>query len=249
MTNVVNAVDSGRSRSTSDISPRFALGMAVAMLLVNLIGFAPTFYLRAGFSLAPIPGYLYAHGILGTAWFAFVIMQARLITVRNVALHRQLGWIGVSLAVMELALGYYTSSHMVSRHAAIAPLTEADIRLFGIVAGADLAGFIIIPGLLACAIAYRHRMDIHMRLMLLVTLGMLGPANARIAAWFGEIPNPVIGIIVLSFIGAIVVHDLRTLRRVHKATLFGVLFYFGVLGTVMVTKAGAAIVAQRVSNL
>lgn len=249
MTAESDALGSARIRSPSEISPRFALAMAVAMFLVNLIGFAPTLYLRAGFPVPPIPAYLYIHGVLGTAWFVFVIFQARLITVRRLTLHRQMGWIGVGLAVVELALGYYTSSHMVSRHAAMGPLTETDIRLFGVVAGADLAGFIFIPSLLAFAIAFRRRMDIHMRLLLLVTFGMLGPAIARIAAWFGEVPNPALGTIVLSIIGAMVAHDLRTLRKIHKATLFGALFYFGVVGTVMATNVGGAIVAYHLSRL
>jgi hypothetical protein len=245
----IEALGYARTRAAPEISSRFALAMAVAMLLVNLIGFAPTLYLRAGFTVPPIPAYLYVHGVLGTAWFVFVIAQARLITVRKLALHRQMGWVGVGLVVLELALGYYTSSHMVSRHAAMGPLTETDIRLFGVVAGADLAGFIFIPTLLACAIVFRRRMDIHMRLILLVTFGMLGPAIARIAAWFGEVPNPALGIIVLSIIGAMVFHDLRTLRKIHKATLFGALFYFGVVGTVMATNVGGALVAYRLSHL
>jgi hypothetical protein len=248
MTDAFDALDADRRQARSDVSPQFALALAVVMLL-DLIGFAPTLYLRAAFPVPPIPTYLYVHGVLGTAWFIFVIVQARLITVRNLPLHRQLGWIGVGLAVLNLALGYYTSSNMVSRHAALGPISETDIRLFSVVAGADIAGFIFIPTLLACAIAFRRRTDIHMRLILLATFGMLGPAIARIAAWFGEVPNPALGILVIGIIGALVVHDLRTQRKVHKATLFGALFYFVVVGTVMATNLGGAVVAHRLSHL
>ena len=247
MTLAVGAVSSDRGTSF-ELNGRFAVGMAVAMLAVNVIGFGPTLYLRAAFDVPKIPFYLYAHGAVGTAWFVLVIAQARLIGTRQVRKHRKLGWLGVGLAALLLMLGVYTSTHMVSRNAALGAVSEADIRLYGVVTSADLAGFIIIPTLIALAILFRRRIDVHMRLMLLATLEMLGPATTRIASWFGEIPNPVIPIVLLGFVAAMGIHDVRARGRVHPATALGTLFLLAVILGVRLSGVGPAIVAHRLAH-
>ena len=41
----------------------------LALLAVMLVGFSPTFYLRAFFSVPRIPPVLYVHGVVLTLWF------------------------------------------------------------------------------------------------------------------------------------------------------------------------------------
>jgi hypothetical protein len=222
--------------------------MAVAMLIVNFVGFGPTFFVRPFFDVPQIPFYLYVHGVVGTAWFALVVIQATLIANRKFARHRQLGWVGVGLAVVIIALGVYTSTHMVPRNAAAHVLSEADIELYGLVTGADLAGFIVFPVLVALAIYFRRRPDIHMRLMLLATFDILGPAAARIASW-SSVSAPILVAVMLGLIIALVVHDLWTRRRVHLATILGFVFYEGVNVAIGLSGVGPAIVAYRLAHL
>jgi uncharacterized membrane protein YozB (DUF420 family) len=219
------------------------------MFSVNFVGFGPTFFLRPFFDVPQIPLYLYVHGVLGTAWFALVVTQAVLIANRQFTRHRQLGWFGVALAVAIIGLGVYTSTHMVPRNAAAhPPLSAAEIQLYGAVTAADLAGFVMLPILIGLAIYFRRRPDIHMRLMLFATLEMTGPAVARIGSW-GGVFVPIILTAMLGLMAAFVVHDLWTRRRIHLATVFGLVVFLGVPFAFQASGVGPAIVAYRLAHL
>ena len=81
-----------------------------------LVGFAPSFYLRAE-SAAPLRGMLVAHGLFLTAWYLLVVVQAGLITLGHgatwIALHRRLGMasiVGVLGSVVtgwDVSVGFY----------------------------------------------------------------------------------------------------------------------------------------------
>jgi hypothetical protein len=65
---------------------RFFVGFAVATLMLVLIGFARTVYLRPWFGAVDgptgspaLPWHLVLHGVVMTAWFAFVLLQTLLI--------------------------------------------------------------------------------------------------------------------------------------------------------------------------
>ena len=89
--------------SPVDRRNNFAVGMALGMLAVNLVGFAPTLYLRPFFDVPPMPGYLYAHGAIGTVWFVFLVVQTMLVANQRVTIHRQLGYVGAVVAVFVMA--------------------------------------------------------------------------------------------------------------------------------------------------
>jgi len=216
---------------------------------VNVIGFGPTLYFRPFFDVPKIPLYLYAHGVVGTGWFVLVLAQALLIGRRRFRVHRQLGWFGVCLAAVVLALGVYTSTNLVPRHAALGAVGDADVRLYGFVTQGDLASFVNFPTLLALAIVFRRSVDVHMRLMLLAALSILGPAAARIASWFGEIPNPVIPVVLFGFLARMVIHDFRSRGRFHPATTFGALWLVVVALVLRLSGIAPAIVAHRLGHV
>jgi len=242
------ALTSSGPRSSLELNRKFAVGMAVAMFVVNFAGFGPTFFLRPFFDVPQIPVYLYLHGVVGTAWFGLVVTQAVLIANRQFTRHRQLGWFGSGLAVVIIGLGVYTSTHMVPRNAAAHALSEADLQLYGAVTAADLAGFVVFPTLVTLAIYFRRRTDIHMRLMLLATLEILGPAVARVGSW-GGVFAPVITTVMWGLVAALVAHDLWTRRRVHLATVLGFAFLIGVNVAFQLSGVGPAIVAYRLAHL
>ncbi len=240
---------SSRSNASRDLNRTVAVSIAVVMFIVNFVGFGPTFFLRPFFDVPQIPLYLYLHGVVGTAWFALVVVQAVLIANRNFARHRQLGWFGLGLGAVIIGLGVYTSTHMVPRNAAAhPPLSDADIQLYSAVTAADLAGFVVFPTLVALAIYFRRRPDIHMRLMLIATLEILGPAAARIGSW-GGVYVPIVLTAMIGLMAALVVHDLWTRRRVHLATIFGLVFWQGVNAAFQLSGVGPAIVAYRLAHL
>ena len=248
MASATATLTSPRPGASLELNRNLAVGIAVVMFTVNFVGFVPTFFLRPFFDVPQIPLYLYLHGVVGTAWFALLVVQAVLIANRQFTRHRQLGWLGLGLAVVLIGLGVYTSTHMVPRNAAAHTLSEAEIELYGLVTAADLAGFVMFPTLVGLAIYFRRRADIHMRLMLLATLEMLGPAVARIGSWGGAF-GTVITIVMLGLMAAFIVHDLWTRRRIHLATILGLVFFLGVNFAFQSSGVGQAIVADRLAHL
>ncbi|MEP7314652.1 MAG: hypothetical protein ABI859_18860 [Pseudomonadota bacterium] len=224
---------------------RFALCFALTMLAVNLVGFSRTFYLRPFFDVPPIPGYLYVHGAIGTSWFVLVLTQTLLIANRNVAVHRRLGWIGVALATIVMISGMYTSAHMVPRNVALGLTSAADMTLFATVTAADNASFIYFPALVLLAAFFRRRTDVHKRLMLIASLGILGPAAARIASWDPPLSAFAIAPVMYGLLGSLIVYDIVTRRRPHIATVLGILFFMGVSVGTQLSGIGAALVERR----
>src|SRR5262245_15879629 len=239
------------SATPVDRRSKYAVGMALAMLAVNLVGFGPTLYLRPFFDVPPIPAYLYAHGAIGTAWFVFLVMQTLLVANDRVRIHRQLGVAGVALAVLVLVLGIYTSANMIPRNVALGLTSETDVMLYTLVTGADNSAFIVFPTLVLLAVLFRRRPDVHKRLMLLASWSILGPAVARILSWTAGFPNPVgparfIGpVIILGFVVAMLAHDVLSRRRPHLVTVLGVLFFFAVNAGVQMSGLAAALVEHR----
>jgi uncharacterized membrane protein YozB (DUF420 family) len=228
---------------------RFAAGIALAMLAVNLVGFGPTLYFRPFFDVPPMPAYLYAHGIAGTAWFGLLVVQTLLIARRRVSVHRQLGWVGAAVAVAVLLLGIYTSTNMVPRNVAAGLTSEADIALYSVVTAADNAAFIVFPTLVLLGVLFRRRADVHQRFMLLASFSIIGPAAARIASWYGPIPNIVGAACIFSFLLAIVVHDIWSRRRPHWATIVGGALFIVMNAGMRLSGIGPALVEQRMEQM
>ena len=163
------------------------------------------------------PFLLGIHSVVFVAWMVVYVVQNLLVHVRKVRLHRRLGWAGLALALMIPPLGIATA--IVMRRFDLAVFPSADIpRDVGFLA----APFSDILAFTPCAwlgIAWRNRPDYHRRLMYLST--------ASIAeAGFGRLPIP--GMATWFFIGniilyaAAVVHDRRTIGRVHIVYRWGV---------------------------
>ena len=78
---------------------RFFIVMTGLMLVIVLVGFAHTLYLRVLFDLPEIPAQLYVHGTVLTIWFSLAFVQTWLIATDRTAIHRRLGVAGMIVAV------------------------------------------------------------------------------------------------------------------------------------------------------
>ena len=119
----------------------FFLYMSLGFLAVALIGFSTTFFLPLARGTFVAPPVTYVHGALLFAWLIFFIAQASLIRVRNVSVHRRLGWFGALLGIAVVISGVAVSLHVVRRDLAAGGgdvvlrefvgnlLTFADIRI------------------------------------------------------------------------------------------------------------------------
>lgn len=206
---------------------RFFIAMSATFLLLVLIGFAPTFYLRAFFDVPEIPGYLYLHGALLTAWFLGVFVQTLLIAGRNVDTHRRLGWCLVGLAVLVVGVSLFTSLNTVPRRiAAGATLADLEprIRFIAEVIWSNLLALATFIMLLTIGVLRRRDASAHRRLMLLASLTLLSPSLTRVFGFsmFAGFDTHLLSTFgVFALVIPLVVYDTVSAKRIHPATLLG----------------------------
>jgi hypothetical protein len=210
-------------RSGRNAEHRFYSGMAIAILAVVVLGFARSFFLRPFFpeyqSSTPPEGFFYAvHGVLFAVWVALLVVQSGLVATRRVAVHRRLGWVGVGLAVLMVGAGVAAARMAALRPTGFMaiPVPAAEFVLI------PLADMVLFPLFVALAVLKRRDAQAHKRFMLAASINLLGAAVARIP--FLPPGNPLVffGVTDLFFV-AMVVWDLSSLGRLHRATIAGAL--------------------------
>ena len=171
----------------------------------------------------PRPVVLWVHSILFSFWMAFLIAQSALVRVRNVKVHRTLGWGGTGLAASMTVVGVITSIAMTRfevQYLNAHPLFALGGTHSYELARMRLAGQLVSLWNIACftalfwlAVYWRKKPEMHRRLMLLATCMLLAPAFSRFPQPFvsGHYYYWVDGVILLG-----VARDLIVTRRVHK---------------------------------
>jgi hypothetical protein len=171
----------------------------------------------------PRPVILWVHSILFSFWMAFLIVQSALVRVRNVKMHRTLGWGGAALATAMTVVGVITS--VVMARFELQYLNAHPLFALGGMHSSELARLRLAAQLgslwnIACftalfwlAVYWRKKPEMHRRLMLLATCMLLAPA-------FSRFPQPFVSgysyywvdtVILLS-----VARDLIVTQRAHK---------------------------------
>ena len=203
-------------------SDRFFFGgMAIAMAVLVLVGFAPTYYMRffsggphATTSGGPFTSLIHLHGALFTTWVLLFIMQTALVASHRVAVHRRLGVAGAALAAAMVTVGMITAVVTAKRGGAppgVDPLVFLAIPLF------DISLFAIF---VAYGFLLRRDKEMHKRLMLLAYINIVVAAVARLP---GVLPLGPLGFYGLGYTLVVVAatYDLVSRHRVHKAYLWG----------------------------
>jgi hypothetical protein len=200
----------------------FYTGMAAAILLIVLAGFAPTYFARlltaegptATVSGLPFTPLLHLHGVLFTAWVVLFLVQTALVAGGRVRLHRRLGIGGALLAVLMVVVGVSTA--IAAARAGAAP-AGVDPRAFLIIPLGDLALFSLFTG---GALRLRRDSEAHKRLMLLASISILVAAVARLPGVLPLGPPVFFGLTFL-LVGAGIVYDRASRGRVHPVYLWG----------------------------
>jgi len=208
MTRPVAGVDKRRERF-------FYTGMAAAILLTVFAGFSRTYYLRPIFQTQPLITLLHAHGLIFTCWIALFLTQTTLVAAKRTRTHMRLGIAGGVLAVLMVLIGTLTA--IVRAKTAVPPPGFSSPLIFLTIPLADMLVFAILIG---AAFYFRLRADIHKRLMLLATIGILPAAIARLPFDFILQYGPIafFGLADL-FIIPCLIWDLATRGRPHRATV------------------------------
>jgi hypothetical protein len=192
-------------------------GMAALVTVLVFLGFGPTYYLRPLFRPErALSRVLHVHGFVFTVWVVLFVVQAALVSVRRVDLHRRLGVAAAAWAALMIPVGAAAALSVAA--AATGPLA-VELRRFLAVQAFDLGVF---ATLVAAGIALRRDTQSHKRLLLLATVGLLPPAVARLP-FPPDLPGGIVTIFLLCWLAVLplVGFDLRTRGRIHRATIWG----------------------------
>jgi len=201
---------------------KFYTRMALLLVALVFLGFAPSFYLRDIVPPYPrpnptLPTSVLFHGGLFSLWMLVFVAQTQLVAAGRRDLHMKLGVVGMSLALVIIPMMYLVGVWQVAR-ANQPPFT--DPLNWTIV---PLA--VILPYAFAVWTGWRRRREAqwHKRLMLSAAiLVVMGPAIARL-----PIAPPTLGgftfqvLLGLALFLPLFLRDRRSLGHVHRASWLG----------------------------
>jgi hypothetical protein len=198
---------------------RFFGGMAALIILVAVVGFARTYFLRsllpvstpAPLGLTPL---IHLHAALLTAWVLLFFVQARLIDAKRIDLHRRLGVAGAVMAGLIVGIGTLVAIQSVLR--GVGPF-GMDPRRFLIVPLTAVGLFVVF---VVAGIRARGDPSSHKRLMLLATIALMPPAIARWVLLLGLGP-PVVLATASLLVVPLIVWDAKSRGNLHPVTLWG----------------------------
>jgi hypothetical protein len=209
-------------RARPNAERRFYSWMAVMMIVVVLIGFGPSFYLRGVVPAYPRPNpsltpLVVLHALAFTLWLLVFWTQTALLAAGRRDLHMRLGMFGMTLAVLLIPIMYLVAVGQVARANQppfATPLAWTAIPLAAIPSYALLVWL---------GWSRRREAQSHKRLMLGAALLLVGgPAIGR----FPIAPPVMTGHIVLQALACLFFlplfwWDRKTLGRFHWATKLG----------------------------
>jgi len=196
-------------------SQPFFVKLAWILAAIIVVGFAQNAALGR-VDIPRVPVWVHVHGLLMLGWLGLFVSQNRLAASGNLRLHRKLGWIGAFLVCAIVGVACFTGVMSLALHR-FPPFFSASYFL-----ALTLVDTLAFGGLVFAGISNRRDTETHRRLMMGGTIVILEPAFGRL------LPMPIIGgetgewitmAIQLCFVGAIALHDRRTLGRVHPATV------------------------------
>jgi hypothetical protein len=207
---------------------KFYSRMALFLVLLVLLGFGPSVYLRGIVPSYPrpnptLPPAVILHGSVFTLWMAAIVAQTQLISARRHEIHMRLGKLVVALAVLMIPVMYLTAVWQVAR-ANQPPFT--DPMTWTIV---PLAVIVPFAALVWGGWAKRRDAQTHKRLMLSAAIvTVMGPSIGRLPI----APPTILGFTFVFLLGLalfipLFIHDRKMLGRIHPATRLG--FAMGVV--------------------
>jgi hypothetical protein len=205
-------------RKTSE--RKFYSRMAIFLVAVVFIGFAPSFYLRDIVPAYPrpnptLPPAVLFHGLMFTLWMALLVIQTQLLSTRRVETHMKLGKATMLVAIALIPVMYVTAVWGVARESH-PPFTDGLNWTAIPLAVIPAFAFLIYE-------AWRRRREAqwHKRLMLGATiLFVAGPGVSRIPlappVFWGFAAQLLVGTTLM--FAPLFVWDRRTQGKVHPAT-------------------------------
>lgn len=219
---------------------RFYSRMALFLVVLAFVGFAPSFYLRGMVPEFPrpnptLPPSVMLHGLLFTLWMLVFVAQTQLVAAGRRDIHMKLGAASMFLAIAMVPVMYLVGVWQVARNNVppfTTPLDWTSLPLFAIPA------FVL---LVWQGWKRRRQAQWHKRLMLgAAMLVVLGPSFGRLPlAPPSKVQFAVQLTATLLFFVPLFIWDKRTIGRTHAATwlAFGV-YVLSLLGAVALIVTG-----------
>lgn len=187
------------------------------MLAVVLYGFGHTVGRNLIHSDRPHRVFLAIHGVILLGWMLFFVVQSLLVRVRNIRLHRRLGWFGAADGALVI-LSLIAITIETNAPAALQRVGAVSVLGFGI------------P--FSLAILWRRRPEFHRRLLLIATAVLTNAAFARFPSAFD--PNHLFFAGTDLFILAGMTHDLFAGQRIHNVYRYGAPILFAAQVAVLI---------------
>jgi hypothetical protein len=223
--------DAAVAGGVTKVSSRwFYAWMALTAMLIAIIGFVPTYFLPLAQGQFAAPPVIHIHGLIFFGWTALFCLQTWLVASGRTLAHRTWGMLGIAWASAMLFVVFAT---VVVR---INLLSSAGYRNEALAfSWVQIGGILFFVTLFTLAIVNLKKSEIHKRLMLLGTIGLL---DAPIARWFltflappvapGEIapPPPLVITIMPALVADLllvtaIVYDWRTRGKPHPVYVLG----------------------------
>ena len=230
-----------RSRSVS-----FFFYLSLALLVVVALGFGPSYYLAPVLGVPErfdggFPSYILVHGIVYTAWFVLLPLQALLVARGNTNLHRKLCTAGIVVALAVVITGAVTTVQVIPQLETYGiPLDEAQ----GLFVGNSLV-LAAFAGLFVAAIWKRNNPAVHKRLMVLASCAAIAPAlttNRMLGSTLQSIlPDQIspFGFFLLLVVVSMTARDLVQERTIASGTRIGIaLVVLGVTINLLLLNTG-----------
>jgi hypothetical protein len=193
----------------------FYFQMSLLCMAVAFLGFWPSYWapMVAGtLHKAPVS---HIHGIIFFGWSLYIVYQSWLGASGQVARHRSVGLIGVSLATAMLIFGVLVSIQRMHETAAAG---HAEMGV--LIASESLSNILLFAVLVVFALMNIRRPEWHKRLMIMAAISILGAPLARplMVNLHQAPPAPLSDWLVVVIALAPLLHDWRTRGRVHNAS-------------------------------
>jgi len=202
---------------------RFYTGMAIAIFLAVFVGFSRSFFLRPLFPDHPSPSepIFYIHGALFTLWILLFALQVTLISRGSVHLHRNVGLLGMLLAIAMVVLGIMGALYAAARPTGFVGIPVPGLSFMAI----PFFDMILFSGFVTMAYLERRNTQSHKRWMVLATLNLVTAAIARWPVINSLGPLAYFAITDL-FVVALAIWDFKSRKKLHRVTLVGGLLLF-----------------------
>lgn len=197
----------------------FFTAMGVVAAIAVIVGFGRTYAVPMARQTFHAPVVVHIHGMFAAAWLLLFLVEPLLVRWRKITLHKQLGRLGLPLAIGIVLTMIPAGLFQVTRDSQAGGGPAAISALLGV-----LTSGVVFLALVTAGIITRRNREAHARWMLLATLFVIWPAWFRFRHYFPSVSNPDLwfGIVLAYFwIGVAAVRDRLVRGAVHPVIAWG----------------------------